>query len=242
MMGRSHALAGALAWLGGAPAGFAAAHVPLPIATLAAGAVVCVGAALLPDLDHPASGAARTLGPVSAALADAVSVAAGGHRHRTHSLAFAAAAGAGTWALVAAKPGWAEVVVFAVTAFAVHLLGPHSVRTSALAGLVAAGAVTLAVHRWAPPGPWLAVAVAAGCVTHLAGDALTPGGVPVLWPAHWRLAVPLLDTNGGLERLVALGLALALAWRAWTLFEPPVHRWALAALSAAWHIPTKGHP
>ena len=80
-MGRTHAASGSLA--------FAAAAPLLPtlgVQLSAVGVVAASGAALLPDLDHPGSTAARALGPATGALARLVAAASGGHRQGTHSL------------------------------------------------------------------------------------------------------------------------------------------------------------
>ena len=53
MMGHSHALSGAVAWLALAPATAAATHHSLSGASVLGGTLACAGAALLPDLDHP---------------------------------------------------------------------------------------------------------------------------------------------------------------------------------------------
>lgn len=67
MLGRSHALSGAVVWLAGSAA--AAMVAPPDPVVVAVGGVVSAGSALLPDMDHPSSHAARTLGPVSRAAA-----------------------------------------------------------------------------------------------------------------------------------------------------------------------------
>ena len=84
MMGRDHALSGALA--------FAALAVPLHMRTevLAAGMALTAGAAVLPDIDHPDASIAQTFGWVTKGFAWAVEHVSGGHRHGTHSLAGAA--------------------------------------------------------------------------------------------------------------------------------------------------------
>lgn len=47
-----------------------------------------------------------------------------------------------------------------------------------------------------------------GYLSHLAADALTPAGVPLLWPWKRRFALPLCSTGGLMETLVvAAGLA-----------------------------------
>lgn len=111
MLGKSHALSGAVAWLG-VCAGWqeVAAHHLLPGAPGAAvvvlGAAATGGYALLPDIDHPSSTIARALGPITKALAWLTAKGAGalrragcehcaagpnrgGHRALTHTAAFA---------------------------------------------------------------------------------------------------------------------------------------------------------
>ncbi len=97
MMARSHALIGAAGWLAAAPSVASVTGHYLDGPT-----VLCAGAALLPDLDHPSGLMADTLGPVTHLLARGVAQAAGGHRQATHSLLFglAAALERGRW------PGW----------------------------------------------------------------------------------------------------------------------------------------
>lgn len=53
-----------------------------------------------------------------------------------------------------------------------------------------------------PGGVYLAQALAAGYLSHLVLDALNPQGVKPLWPISWRLAVPLAESGGILERAV----------------------------------------
>jgi inner membrane protein len=57
-------------------------------------------------------------------------------------------------------------------------------------------------------------ALAFGWASHLLLDALTPAGVPLLWPLPARLRLPPGVTTGGLleQVVVALGLLLCLAW------------------------------
>lgn len=98
MQGYSHALTGAAAWLAltsssGVALGWYDQSVPVALT----GAVVCAGAALLPDLDHPEGTIAWSLPPVKAGdltlvpsptrlLCKGVAAVSGGHRHGTHSL------------------------------------------------------------------------------------------------------------------------------------------------------------
>lgn len=132
MMGRTHALTGALAGLlvgrmiglDTTPAGQG------PVATVTAGAAlgpfaaVTAGYALVPDLDHRSSSASRLLGPVTGLLSRGLRAASswlyertkgpddepsGEHRHLTHTLVFAAVLGGLCSATTAAWGLWAIV-------------------------------------------------------------------------------------------------------------------------------------
>ncbi|MDO4919852.1 metal-dependent hydrolase [Kocuria sp.] len=96
MMGPSHAACGAAAWV--ALTGTYTVHladVSLPVGLglmpvgnpgVLTGALICAGAALLPDLDHPGGTVARSLPPLSTWLARGIARISGGHRRGTHSL------------------------------------------------------------------------------------------------------------------------------------------------------------
>lgn len=101
MLGKSHALSGGVGWLAGSALLTATGHPPSAIAVIV-GTAVSTGMALAPDLDHPESTVARTLGPVTRLVAAGVSKTAarlrlascrhcltgrdrGGHRGITHT-------------------------------------------------------------------------------------------------------------------------------------------------------------
>ena len=175
--GRTHALHGAVA---GSALSIAVLHANRPAVALAA--LVTAGAAVLPDVDHADSTIAHTFGLVTQAFAWIVGRLSGGHRHLTHSLsgvavftglAFPAGAFRHTW------PGRIGLAVLLTLLFASALralkLGGHS--ADLLAGAAAAAMV------WTGYGAALVpYAVAAGCLTHIAGDMCTDSGCPVLAP------------------------------------------------------------
>src|SRR5256885_6898424 len=102
MMGHTHALSGAAAWLAVTPlvSDHALLHqyaMSLSPTQIAAGTLVCAGAALLPDMDHHDGTIANTFGIVTRLICRFVAWISGGHRHATHSLLFAAGMGAGAW-------------------------------------------------------------------------------------------------------------------------------------------------
>jgi inner membrane protein len=66
---------------------------------------------------------------------------------------------------------------------------------------LAALACALVAWRWPVPWVW---ALCAGYVSHILADALTRGGVPVLWPVRWRVTLLPLHTGGAAEQVLAL--------------------------------------
>jgi membrane-bound metal-dependent hydrolase YbcI (DUF457 family) len=198
--------------------------------------VVAVGGfAMLPDLDTGGvtsrrgfprmhgSTIALMWGPLTCVFAGLVARAAGGHRKGTHSLlglflwALAATAlssfYAGRLVLVALGIGLAlEALAFAI---------PGRFEEMWPVNL----AVSFGAAWWllGEPGPsglgenyplWLPSAVLVGCVTHVVGDLLTVGGVPLAWPlSDARLSVGLFQTGSPWERLlVAPGLLAVTVW------------------------------
>lgn len=70
-----------------------------------------------------------------------------------------------------------------------------------------------AATGWGTGWWWLGVAITVGCLTHDAGDMLTPGGVPILWPVKWRVKLGLFTTGGIMERaIVPAGLVALIVW------------------------------
>lgn len=202
-MGRSHAMSGVLVGLlTGEAIGLSAWAELLPFA------VTVAGYALLPDLDHPGSTATRLLGPLtrfvswllrhtSAAIYTVTKGprdehVTGTHRHLSHTALFAFALGGLTAAITTWAGPWGVAAVLALGV----LLAVAQIGTFALlgAGIGLAGWLVTAIGTG--PGNlssafmatftastgWLGLAVAAGCLTHCLGDALTEGGCPLLFP------------------------------------------------------------
>lgn len=203
MMGRTHALTGALAGLGaGRLLGLDTLPQLLPFATVTA------GYALFPDLDHPRASATRLLGPVTHGVSRLLRGASGWlyartkgprdenctgtHRHLSHTLAFALLLGGicavstelgGPWAVA----GW---LAFGV-ALAADRLGRLAWITFA-AGALSWLPATLAAGQPLGPtalavlgesaGPVVGIAVGLGCFVHCLGDSVTEAGTPWLFP------------------------------------------------------------
>jgi membrane-bound metal-dependent hydrolase YbcI (DUF457 family) len=194
MLGRDHALSGALAF---------AAAAPLLHVTgvhLVAGMALTAGAGVLPDIDEPGSTIARTFGFLTGAFAWVIHRISGGHRKGTHSLLGVAlltggAVAAGSWqAGVQAAGGhpapWWHLIP---AGFILALLFASGFRALRIGGHHgdAAGIALAAFVLWkqwdlalVPPHhvSLLAVCVALGILAHLAGDMLTHDGCPLLYP------------------------------------------------------------
>ncbi|MGW6913447.1 metal-dependent hydrolase [Kitasatospora sp. NPDC054939] len=129
MMGPAHSLSGAAAWLGvGAAA--AAWDRPMPWPVLLAGALICAGAALAPDLDHKAATISRAFGPISRVLCEIIDKLSysvyqatrgkkdprrsGGHRTLTHTWPWALLCGAGAAAICVYGGRWGVLGVLFV--------------------------------------------------------------------------------------------------------------------------------
>jgi membrane-bound metal-dependent hydrolase YbcI (DUF457 family) len=220
MMGYTHALSGTAAWLAALPlvtnehllGSYAVALTPQQVA---AGAVVCAGAALLPDIDHHDGTIANAYGPVSQLLCKGVSKISGGHRHATHSLAFAAGAGYATdWTATHAVQVW-WVILFFVVGLGLRGIGIGFQKSDNLTGLMNALLAAAIVYLMRDLDMrFVGYAVVLGCLAHVVGDCLTPRGCPVFWPVQWSVEIPLISrTNGKSERwvmapLLTLGIVI----------------------------------
>ena len=229
-MGPSHAACGAAAWVAltadytltladrSVPIGFGV--LPVGDAGVMTGALICAGAALLPDIDHPRGTVARSLPPFSGRLARIVAGLSGGHRRATHSvigllvftllawlsqnaalpvgdgLRWLARASGDTSApgVVAVLPGqvWPLAAVLSVLmiGFAVKVLAFIPDRISHANWPVALGLGVLVAAN-PPDHPWwFVIAVALGCAVHMIGDMVTTQGIHLLWPLRPRLPLP----------------------------------------------------
>lgn len=254
MLGRDHALTGAVVFTALVPV----LHVPL--AELPAGVVLGAGAGVLPDIDHPDSTIAESFGFLTEGFARLTNAISGGHRHGTHSLIGVAVFTAAAWASGVLQThyrhgesfghgatGGSLSVAMIPAILILTLLYSSALRALKIGGhhgdlIGAAGAVVtcylgtdvspVTVGHWQVP--FLAVAVALGCVAHIAGDELTHGGCPVLWPVSRHefhlLPKPMQITTAKLteNRIIFPLLVVLLAAAAWratghTLALPAKH-------------------
>ena len=222
-MGSSHAATGVAA--GAAVlAGLSWAGAPIGFADVAFGGMVCAGAALLPDLDHPTSTATLSQGPVSAAASRGVRAlssvvwratrtpqdrggrdADGTHRHLSHTVPAAVACGA---AVAAAGLWWPALALVVWVVFSLAVRGLAACwRGRRLRWAEASGAallLTIGVFGFGVGPLVVAGMVALGMVVHVLGDALTVAGVPLAWPlrvrgARWRMVGAPLRFRTGRE-------------------------------------------
>ncbi|UZN03576.1 metal-dependent hydrolase [Cellulomonas sp. S1-8] len=234
MKGAHHALCGAAAWVAVAStAPYTLGWYPVSPLGVVTGALVCAGAALAPDADHHDATIAHSLPPVSEWVCDVVGHLAGGHRNGTHSVLGVAVLVGIAWAagqVTVATETLGELAAGAgllsllLVAFAARALGLARRRLDAWAlALGLAGFITVAAPtEW----DWLPVAVGLGAAVHIAGDMLTDGGVPLLWPweprpPRWWRATPLLNdlwSRGGNFAVPILGRTGS--WRERILVSP----------------------
>ena len=236
VLGRDHALSGALAFAALAPV----MHVTGGY--LATGVALSAGAGVLPDIDHPDSSMALTFGFLTNSFSWLVEKASGGHRHLTHAilgvtLFTAGALAAGryqlsgphatlshltfSWHLVPA--GVFITLLYASALRALKIGGHHGdlIAMAAAAATVYTGADLIVVTSWHIP--LIGLTTGLGCVAHIAGDELTHGGCPLLYPVSGHefhlLPRPLEITTAKVAEtyvvfpIVSIALALAL-WHA----------------------------
>ena len=211
MLGHSHALSGLAA---------GAATLPWAPVTGTAGQVAWIAAAggfaMLPDLDQRGSTISRMWGPLTDAPAGAVGLIAQGHRKGTHD-AVLAPLGFGLLAYGASGYFWSSLLVLALAIglalHALHFVIPGRSETTVVGNLILSWGSAWWLLAHIPSPAWLPYAVALGVLTHIAGDALTCGGVPfpLLWIINGgRLAFFPLRTGATVEKaLLAPAFLLA---------------------------------
>ncbi|XKH58605.1 metal-dependent hydrolase (plasmid) [Citricoccus nitrophenolicus] len=280
MMGAHHAACGAAAWValtGQAvvptdwitePMGWAATD-PVTIGMgmmdlgpggVAVGALVCAGAALVPDADHHNATIAHSLPPVTQWVCDIIGKASGGHRHGTHSIIGIAfftlvAFLAGLWTVeggptgtIAAGAGVLSVMLVAFAAKVLRIIPDSMRKTPWVVGILGGAWVALFPpdHPW-----WFIIAMALGTAVHIAGDMMTTGGCNLAWPgvikppkaihhvpilcreikgANGKTVVGAIWQRNGYMGFPVLGNAGS--WREWLLLVP-ISGFALFGMAAA---------
>lgn len=196
MMGKSHAISGAAAWIALTTTtnySVSASWIDLGVnphasrwayfATLVVGAFVTAGAALLPDIDHPSSTISRAGGAATRAVSGVASVVSGGHRHGLHSLLAVVGAMLLTqFAFDNAHPGVVVAIVVALTALTVKVLKLGRKGRIAVVGAGLLCAASVFGQSFGVSFDWLPQAIGVGFLMHLVGDFMTTGGLPLVWP------------------------------------------------------------
>lgn len=243
-------LADAFSWLSWLPE-----SLPLGMGLLNAGpsgvllgAVICAGAALLPDIDHHNASIAHSLPPLTMAMARFFQTASGGHRNGTHSIIGIVFFGLVAWLasfFVIKDVGvlgdlniGAGLIAVILSAFAFKVLRfmPDRARKTPWAAGITFGILTTLLF---PEGPsWLLTCVVLGVIVHIAGDMLTKEGCNLVWPLKLKPPtfvknIPVLSnvwSNNGYMSLPLLGSANSV--RCWA-FTIPVSLVAIGGMSLA---------
>ena len=239
VMGVNHATSGAAVWFA------ATATLPVlgtdlyPLAPMGvlAGALVCAGAALLPDADHHSGTIAHSVPVLGKLVTRTVQDASGGHRHGAHTILAGAvvtflAIVIGRFTTVVPVLGRVPIgPAIATIALVCFALKARDIVQTWSTAWVLGLAAALAVLVFSPDNHvWFPVAVGLGFLTHIAGDLLTVEGVPsptwpitvkpprawsrtpglkALWHRNGYVAVPVLGRAGSVREHV-LGVVLGL--------------------------------
>ncbi|MBC9927317.1 metal-dependent hydrolase [Leucobacter sp. cx-169] len=197
MMGTNHALSGAAAWVAvasTAPSFPALGIVQIEPLHMVTGALVCAGAALLPDADHHNATIAHSVPIAGRVAAGAVGAISGGHRHGMHSIL----AIVGCWFAMGwigqitwDAPWWgstiqlgAAVATAALLTFALKVLQVAKSWPKAwMIGILAAAAMALFLPN---DMGWFQLCVTVGFTAHILGDFLTVEGINWFWPLKIR--------------------------------------------------------
>ncbi len=220
MLGRNHGMVGLATFGASVYVAEHSFHQALPtIPQLLVGGIVAVGAALAPDLDEAHSLSGRS-NPISALPIF------GGHRTRTHTLVAVAAVALLAWAsaIYGSRDEVAGVVAFAATMGGAWAFS--GVKRMGMPGALAFGAALgFIVARWVPTGWWLIAALPGPYLSHLVGDAMTPGGVPFLMPfSNGKWSLHLFRTGKTAEKILVTPLVAAGAVvTAWLAVSPDLH-------------------
>lgn len=245
MLGHTHALTGAVAWLAVTPI------TADSVAGIALGTAVAAGAALGPDLDHRSSTATHAWGPVTRGIGFVLGKLCGGHRQGTHTLLAIPAAWLVTYAAVEIAGGWPAVVLIALCAALAFIAcedivpgrwertWPYNIAWSAAAGW--------ATVHYQPDLTWLPWAVAVGWAAHIAGDLITRGGVPILKPfSSRRYALTGLRTGGTWETItvwmLTASIAALTAATVMTFPDPWTSAWPRISEAIATHHESTSQP
>src|SRR6195952_699760 len=212
MLGHSHALSGLAA--GAATLPWAPAHGT--VAQIPWGAGVG-GFPMLPALARSGSTVPEMWGRVTDVPSGAIGRFAQGHRWGTHDAILGPAAFGGL-AYLAADAFWSSLLLLALSIGlalrALNFVIPGRAENTVVGNLILSwGGAWLLLSHSPSPG-WLPWAVALGCLTHIAGDAITTAGIPVplLWIFHRaRLKLLPIRTGNVIEKGVLVPLFLATA-------------------------------
>jgi membrane-bound metal-dependent hydrolase YbcI (DUF457 family) len=213
MMGHSHSLLGACT---GLAAGILL-HRSLPVDAALSG--YTAGMALIPDLDSCSGSAAHCLGFISGAVAHVIRRISGGHRHASHSAVGIAIFTALAWLACRYRHDWGGIIGLGLLLTIAVSSGlealSRKLKTGHVADLIAAGVAVAVVWR----GYGLALiplATLLGCICHVAADAMTDKGVPLLWPVssyHFKLwPEPLAFSTGTRPELLIIDPLAVLAF------------------------------
>jgi membrane-bound metal-dependent hydrolase YbcI (DUF457 family) len=211
MLGKSHFLTGALV---ATPIAIAYTHELAPVLAVSISGGI---AATLPDIDEPESRISHST-IIGKLLSPIIAKISGGHRKATHSWIAITLATIGAYLM--SRSEFAERIELAVLVG----LGISFLPDLKFALLPFLFIVTIFFYHFAP---LLAFVLPIGIIVHILGDVLTGHGVPIMWPAKYKLSLPLLGRRVGTlrESLVSLGSLAVITWCYVTFVRTNLHHW-----------------
>ena len=213
MLGRNHAAMGLL--IGEAVLLVGHTH-SLAIAPTLIG---LTAGSLWPDVDEPNSRVSRSLGFISRTFSSVVNLVSGGHRQATHSPIGIAIMGACAYLIGLSHVGHL-VLAIGATFIILKSVVPWGIRALLLGGTIGAAVISVFVGFWLSHAALLPLVIGfgLGSLIHLAGDWVTPSGVPWLWPISSRhFSLGLWSTDSFTEHLVGLVLWIGVFVGGWHL-------------------------
>ncbi len=199
MMGRTHAISGALVF-GSSTFVFTYS----PAEAIFAG-MLATAAALVPDLDHKGATATKSLGPVSWLVHKLIKLGFGDHRSGTHSIVFAGMIGIGCWQLLSHPNLYTKIgLILLLSIMTAPLVRLFKIR-GWLDDLLPPVAYSLVIFRTNLDLSIAPLALMIGCLAHIMGDCLTDRGCPIFWPLTTeRYGVGVFTTNGTGEKIATV--------------------------------------
>jgi len=211
VLGKTHFITGSLVTT---PIAIACTHELAPVLAISISGGI---AATLPDIDEPESRISHST-IIGKLLSPIIARISGGHRKATHSWIAIILTTIGAYLM--SRSEFAERIELAVLIGLAISFMPN-LKLALLPFLF----IFTVFFYYFPPQ--LAFILPIGIIVHILGDVLTGHGVPIIWPAKYKLSIPLLGHRVGTlrESLVSLGSLAVITWCYVVFVRTNLHHW-----------------